>query len=73
MEYSIDITEEHCPMTAVKVAVKLSQMESGDTLSVLLTDGEPLGNVPRSAEEAGHKVLGIEPEGSFHRVLIKKK
>ncbi len=73
MEYTLDITKEHCPMTAVKVALKLSQMNKGDTLAVLLTDGEPLCNVPRSAEEAGNTIIGIESEDSFHRVLIKKE
>ena len=45
----LDITKEHCPMTFVKTKLKLAQIAAGDTLEVLLTEGEPLENVPRSA------------------------
>ena len=48
-------------------------MQSGDTLEVLLTEGEPLENVPRSAEEQGFKVLEIQHvEGAVHKVIIEK-
>lgn len=73
MEYSIDITKEHCPMTFVKVKLKLAQMSPGDTLEVLLSGGEPLRNVPRSAEEQGYKVLSVEHVGgTTHRVVIER-
>ncbi len=71
--HTLDITKEHCPMTFVKTKVKLSQIAPGDTLDVLLSEGEPLDNVPRSAEEQGFKVLGIEHvEGTTHKVTIQK-
>ncbi len=60
-------------MTFVKTKLKLSQIAPGDTLDVLLSEGEPLDNVPRSAEEQGFKVLRIEHvEGTTHKVTIKK-
>ena len=71
--YTLDITKEHCPMTFVKTKLKLAQMAQGDVLEVLLTDGEPLNNVPRSAAEQGYKVLGVEHvEGDVHTVTIQK-
>lgn len=73
MNYTLDITQEHCPMTFVRTKLKLAQIGKGDVLEVLLTEGEPLENVPRSAEEQGYKVLSIEHvEGSIHRVTIEK-
>jgi TusA-related sulfurtransferase len=60
-------------MTFVKTKLKLAQMAQGDVLEVLLTDGEPLNNVPRSAAEQGYKVLGVEHvEGDVHKVTIQK-
>ena len=48
-------------------------MAKGDTLEVLLSEGEPLNNVPRSASEQGFKVLAVEHvEGKTYRVLIEK-
>lgn len=59
-------------MTFVKVKVKLAKLMPGDRLEVLLTGGEPLKNVPRSAKEQGYKVISIEPKGDFHTVMIEK-
>lgn len=73
MVHQLDITREHCPMTFVKTKLKLAQIQKGDILEVLLTEGEPLNNVPRSAEEQGFKVLSVEHvTGTTHRVTIEK-
>lgn len=73
MNHTLDITKEHCPMTFVRTKLKLAQMEKGDTLEVLLNEGEPLNNVPRSAQEQGYKVVAVEHvEGTTHRVTIEK-
>ncbi len=73
MKYTLDITKEHCPMTFVKTKIKLSQIAPGDILEVLLTEGEPLNNVPKSAKEQGYNVLGVEQvEGPVYKVTIKK-
>ena len=71
--YTLDITKEHCPMTFVKTKLKLAQIAEGDILEVLLTDGEPLNNVPKSATEQGFNVLSINHvEGNIHKVTIQK-
>lgn len=73
MKHILDITKEHCPMTFVRTKLKLAQMVEGDTLEVLLSEGEPLDNVPRSAQEQGYKVLSVEHvEGTTYRVVIEK-
>ena len=73
MTHTLDITKEHCPMTFVKTKLKLAQIAEGDILEVLLTDGEPLNNVPRSATEQGFKVLDISKvEGNIYKVTIQK-
>ena len=69
----LDITKEHCPMTFVKTKIELSKLQPGDILEVLLSEGEPLDNVPRNAREQGYNVLSVEHvEGTTHRVIIKK-
>jgi TusA-related sulfurtransferase len=72
--YKLDITKEHCPMTFVKTKIELAKLKQGDTLEVLLTEGEPLENVPRSSEEQGFKVLSIteaKVKGT-HLIVIQK-
>jgi len=71
--FKLDITREHCPMTFVKTKIELSKLKSGDVLEVLLTEGEPLENVPKSSREQGFNVLEVSHvEGLVHKVLIQK-
>jgi len=73
MKHFLDITKETCPMTFVKVKLQLAKMATGEQLEVLLNEGEPLQNVPRSCEEQGFKVLSIEPtDNEKHLILIEK-
>jgi TusA-related sulfurtransferase len=71
--FKLDITKEHCPMTFVKTKIQMSKLQPGDLLEVLLTEGEPLENVPKSAREQGYNVLEVSHvQGQVHRVLIQK-
>ena len=71
--FKLDITREHCPMTFVKTKIALSKLNAGEVLEVMLTEGEPLENVPRSSREQGFKVLEVSHvEGLVHKVLIQK-
>ena len=73
MSHILDITKEHCPMTFVKTKLELAKLKEGEILEVLLSEGEPLNNVPKSAIEQGFEVLSIEHvEGTKHKVTIKK-
>ena len=60
-------------MTFVKTKLRLAQINTGDILEVLLTEGEPLNNVPKSAKEQGFNVLSVQHvEGNIHKVTIQK-
>ena len=60
-------------MTFVKTKIELSKLQPGDILEVLLSEGEPLENVPANAREQGFNVLSVEHvEGTTHKVTIKK-
>jgi len=73
MKHFLDITRETCPMTFVKVKLRLAKMEKGEQIEVLLNTGEALVNVPQSCEEQGYKVLSCEPtDNDQHLLLIEK-
>jgi len=69
----LDITRDRCPMTYVRVRLALDRMTAGQVLLVHLQGDEPLRNVPRTAAEQGHAVLGREagPDG-VTQLLIRK-
>jgi TusA-related sulfurtransferase len=70
---TLDISAEHCPMTFVKTKLELEKLQPGDRLEVLLSEGEPLDNVPKSAKEQGYKVIEIQHvKDKIHRVIIEK-
>ncbi|MFA3783530.1 sulfurtransferase TusA family protein [Melioribacteraceae bacterium 4301-Me] len=69
----LDITKEHCPMTFVKTKLELEKLSKGDILEVILKEGEPLENVPKTVTEQGNKVIEIKNlHDDIHLVVIEK-
>jgi len=69
---SVDIRPYACPITWVKTRIALERLGEGEVLEILLSAGEPLENVPRSAELEGHAVLSREPAAGGWRLLVRK-
>jgi tRNA 2-thiouridine synthesizing protein A len=57
----------------VKTKLKLEELVEGDRLEVLLDEGEPVENVPRSVREEGHRIIKLEKVNDYYRLLIEKK
>ena len=72
-DIELDLRGVICPYNFVKTKLKLETMAHGQVLSVLLDDGDPIKNVPRSVENEGHTVLGQDRVGSSYRVLIRRE
>ncbi|MBI4396589.1 MAG: sulfurtransferase TusA family protein [Elusimicrobia bacterium] len=71
--FRLDITKEHCPMTFVKTKLQLAKMRPGDVLEVLLTEGEPLENLPKAVVEQGHRVVELtRVKDSVHKLTLIK-
>ena len=71
----VDVRAFACPLTWVKTRIALERIGIGEVLEVWLSGGEPAESVPRSAEEEGHRVLGLEPlpgRDGF-RLLVEKR
>lgn len=69
---SIDLLGVKCPFNYVKTKLKLETMQPGQQLEVLLDDGEPATNVPRSVQNDGHKLLSHVEENGHHKIIIEK-
>lgn len=68
----LDLRGVICPYNFVKTKLKLDTMEAGSQLSVLLDDGDPIHNVPKSIMNEGHHVLTQEKVASYYRIIIQK-
>jgi tRNA 2-thiouridine synthesizing protein A len=72
-DIELDLRGVICPYNFVKTKLKLEAMDQGQVLAVLLDDGDPIKNVPRSVENEGHTVLAQDRIGSSYRVLIRRE
>ena len=70
---TVDITDVVCPVTFVKAKVALEELDEGQVLSIRMTDGEPVQNVPRSIKEEGHQILKLDDnEDGTYTLYVKK-
>lgn len=66
-----DLRGVSCPLNYVKTKLKLEDLLSGQTMEVLLDDGEPIINVPRSLKEDGHKILEVKRVEDHYSVIVQ--
>jgi tRNA 2-thiouridine synthesizing protein A len=61
-----------CPINFVRTKLKLEMMDSGEILEVLLDEGEPAENVPRSVKDEGNQVMSLSQVENYFKLVIKK-
>ncbi len=71
--HRIDITAETCPMTFVLVRLALDQMKTGEVLEIRLRGEEPRRNIPLTAQEQGHQVLGMTDDTAGECILMLRR
>jgi len=69
----LDLRGVACPNNFVRAKLELEEMRSGEILEIIIDDGEPIKNVPRSIKEEGHQILKAEKIDNCWRLLIKKR
>ena len=69
----LDITEESCPYTIVKVKVALEDIKRGEILTILMAEGVPCRNIPKVVEFEGHEILSMtDNKNGTHSLKVKK-
>ncbi|MBI5327398.1 MAG: sulfurtransferase TusA family protein [Deltaproteobacteria bacterium] len=69
----LDLRGVLCPINFVKTKLKLESMDIGQVLEIVLDDGEPIQNVPKSIKEEGHKIVEVKKQGEHFRLKIEKR
>lgn len=72
IDKSKDLRGVACPLNFVKTKIELAGMSTAQVLEILLDDGEPIDNVPRSVKSEGHLVLSQEKTDNYWTVVIEK-
>ena len=70
---TIDLRGVCCPINFVKAKLAMEDLEPGETVEMLLDDGEPVKNVPRSLKGEGHKLLGLQEVGGHYVLTVQKE
>lgn len=69
----LDLRGVACPNNFVRAKLRLEEICSGEILEIIIDDGEPIKNVPRSIKEEGHEILKAEKIDSYWKLVIKKQ
>lgn len=72
-DLEIDLKGEVCPYTFVKSKLAMEELESGQTLRVVVDHLPAVENVPRSMQNEGHEVLDVFQVNDTDWALIIKK
>lgn len=71
---TIDLRGVSCPINFVKTKLRLEEMPEGELLKVILDEGEPMRNVPRSVKEEGHRIEKVEKlDDACYCLWIRKR
>lgn len=69
----IDLRGVGCPLNFVKAKLRLEALATGETLHIILDDGDPIRNVPGSLRGEGHTVDDLTDLGDGHwRIRVCK-
>ena len=68
---TIDLRGVYCPTNFIKAKMALEMIDSGEIVELLLDDGEPVKNVPRSLKAEGHKLLGLKEEEGYYVLTLE--
>ena len=68
----LDLRGVVCPINFVKTKLKLEEMNAGEILEIIIDEGEPIANVPRSIKEEGQKIIKVQKVDNYFRLLIEK-
>jgi tRNA 2-thiouridine synthesizing protein A len=72
MGKTIDLRGTCCPTNFVKAKLALEDAGEGEVVKILLDDGEPVKNVPRSLKDEGHRLLGLEESEGYYILTLEK-
>lgn len=70
---TIDLRGVSCPTNFVKAKLALEDLDNGTVVRILLDDGEPVKNVPRSLKADGHRLIGLKQTDEGHYILELEK
>ena len=73
VDRTLDIKGQVCPLTFVRSKLAIENMAIGEVLEIIVDHRPAAVNVPRSMENEGQTVLGVEQTGEAEWHLFVRK
>ena len=67
-----DLKGLNCPLPVLKARKRLKGMPAGSLLWIETTDPLAVIDIPAFCQEAGHRLVRDDPNGTGHRFLIER-
>ena len=71
--HTLDLKGLRCPLPILKTKKALAQMEAGEVLTVLATDGGAPGDFEAFCRHTGHVLLESREEDGVFTLVVKHK
>ncbi len=68
---TLDLRGVSCPINVIKIKLALEACDPGETVEILLDDGEPVKNVPRTLKAEGHRLLGLKKQADHYVLTLE--
>jgi len=73
VDQDLDLRGEVCPYTFLKARLALEPMVSGEVLRMMVDNSTSARDVPRSLEQAGHRVLvATGPSAGAWTIVVRR-
>ncbi|ADO31187.1 TPA: sulfurtransferase TusA family protein [Neisseria meningitidis] len=70
---TLDVTGLKCPLPILRAKKALAQMQQGDVLTVLATDGGAPGDFEAFCRQTGHVLLDSSEQDGVFTLVVKHK
>lgn len=72
IKQEIDARGSFCPGPMMELIRVIKGSQVGDVIAVLSTDKGSQRDIPKWVEKAKHELVGIETNGDYDRIIVKK-
>lgn len=70
---TLDVIGLKCPLPILRAKKALAQMQQGDVLTVLATDGGAPGDFEAFCRQTGHVLLDVSEQDGVFRLVVQHK
>jgi len=68
----VNLTACRCPISMIRAKVALDSISAGETIELVLAEGEQIQDIPCTLKQEGHRIIAVVHKGATHRLTVCK-